>query len=130
MLEAVRRGFVRREIARSAAEEQRRIESGEQVAVGVNRFTEPDEKPVEILSIGPEVEEEQVARLRSFKARRDAGRVREALAGVENAARGTSNLLEAFVHAARHRATLGEICDRLRSVLGTYHQEAESFFRA
>ena len=120
MLAAIEAGFVQREIERAAYDYQRAVEAGEQVVVGVNRFTTEEKSDVPILRINEELEREQVERLRAVRARRDARATREALDLIEQAARGDENLMPHIIRAVEAYATLGEISDRLRLVFGEY----------
>jgi methylmalonyl-CoA mutase N-terminal domain/subunit len=122
MLRAVEEGYPQREIAESAYQTQRQIESGERVIVGVNAFRNEEEEPIPILKIDETVARGQVERLRAVKARRSAPRVAEALAGVERASRDGVNVVPSVVEAVKTYATLGEISDVLRSVFGTYRE--------
>jgi methylmalonyl-CoA mutase N-terminal domain/subunit len=120
MLRAIETGFVQQEIEHAAYEYQREIESGEQVVVGVNRFTIEEETSVPVLRIDPELERQQIERLSGVRARRDASATRDALGRVEQAARGEDNLVPHIIRAVEASATLGEISDLLRSVFGEY----------
>ncbi len=119
---AVETGWMQEQIGESAYRAQQAIERGDSVVVGVNRFADgmPDERSIPIERIAPGIEREQVERLRAFRAARDATAVRERLDDVRNAAAGTANLMPAFIEAVDSGATLGEICDVLRSVFGTH----------
>jgi len=118
---AIEGGFFQDEIHEAAFRIQQGIESGQRVVVGVNRFEEPEERPVEIQRIAEEEVAKQVARVRQLRAERDRAAVDAALAGVERAARGTDNLLPPMKEALRARATLGEVSDVLREVFGEHH---------
>jgi methylmalonyl-CoA mutase, N-terminal domain len=120
-VEAIEAGFYQDEIAEAAFRIQQGIESGERVVVGVNRFEDPDERPVEIQRIGEEEVTRQVARVRELRASRDRAAVDGGLQAVETAARGTGNLLRPMKEALRSRATLGEVSGVLRTVFGEYH---------
>jgi len=120
MLTAIETGFVQREIERAAYDYQRAVEGGEQVVVGVNRFTMDEKSDVPILRINEALEREQVDRLQAVRARRDEQATREALDLVEQAARSDENLMPHIIRAVEAYATLGEISDRLRSVFGEY----------
>ncbi|MFY9556594.1 MAG: methylmalonyl-CoA mutase family protein [Blastocatellia bacterium] len=120
MLRAIETGYVQREIEQAAYEYQRRVESGDQTVVGVNRFTSGETLPVPLLRIDPEVERQQIERLTRVRERRDKTAVLEALSAVERAARGDENLMPYIVGAVESYATLGEISDRLRVVFGEY----------
>jgi methylmalonyl-CoA mutase N-terminal domain/subunit len=118
---AIERGFVQDEIHEAAFKIQQGIESGVRVVVGVNRFKDPDERPVEVLRIGEAEVAAQVARLRALLGARDGQAVDRALAVVDATARGTGNLLPPIREALRARATLGEVSDVLRRVFGGHH---------
>jgi methylmalonyl-CoA mutase N-terminal domain/subunit len=120
MLRAIEKGYVGREIEHAAYEYQRRVESGEQIVVGVNRFTISESAPVPLLRIDPEFERQQIERLKRVRARRDTTAVEEALGRIEQAARGEDNLMPRIIDAVERYATLGEISDRLRGVFGEY----------
>jgi len=81
-----------------------------------------EEKPIPILYIDETVAEEQIARVKRLRARRDQARVGRALGGLRDAARGTDNLMHPILEAARAHATLGEMCDALREVFGEYEE--------
>ncbi len=121
MVEAISRGFVQREIQDAAYAWQRRVETGEQVVVGVNAYT-AEEAAVPVMKIDPALEAEQVTRLRALRARRSAVAVAAALEAVRAAARGTENLMPRILEAVKAEATLGEISDALRDVFGEYRE--------
>jgi methylmalonyl-CoA mutase N-terminal domain/subunit len=117
---AIEQGFFQDAIARSAYEFQKAQESGEQVVVGVNRFTD-DSPPVSI--VAPDfsaLESQQRARLAETKRRRDPMAVKAALADLRAAAAGTDQLMPPILTAVRARASLGDISDALREVWGVY----------
>ena len=120
LLRAVEQGFVQTEIQRAAYEYQQRVESGEQVVVGVNQFMAEQEKLVPTLRIDEEVEKTQVERVKALRAKRDAAKTTAALAEVERRAKGSENLMPAILDAVEAWATVGEISDALRRVFGEY----------
>jgi len=122
-LRAIERGEIQREIQESAYRHQRQVESGERVIVGVNRYQEGAQPPLEILRIDPRVEQDQLERLRAFKARRAPGPWRASLDAVSERAGSGENLLPVLVEAVLAGATVGEIAGRLRQVFGE-HREA------
>ena len=122
MLRAIETGYVQMEIQKAAFEYQKAVESGRQVVVGVNRFQQPEETPYPVLKVDPELEAEQVARLRALRSERDSLRVQEALRQVELAARGTENLMPRILAAVEAYATVGEISDAMRRVFGEYKE--------
>ncbi len=117
---AIEEGFYQHEIQDSAYRHQQLVESGQRVIVGVNRFTESSQREVEILRIGAELEAAQVERLAALRARRDAAAVTRSLDVVRRTAEGRDNLLPAMRDALAQLATVGEICNALRDVFGTY----------
>ena len=122
MLRAIETGFVQKEIQEAAFRYQKAVEKKEQIVVGVNRFQLPEELPYPVLRVDSALEAEQVSRLRQLRAERDAARVQEALRRVEEAARGTENLLPPILAAVEAYATVGEISNALRKVFGEYKE--------
>ena len=120
MIPAIERGFPQTEIANASYEYQRAIETGEQVIVGVNKFTEKDEKPIELLQIDESAERRQVERLRELKAKRSGAAVGTALANLKRVAEGTENTMPSILDAVRAYATVGEISEAFREVFGSY----------
>jgi methylmalonyl-CoA mutase, N-terminal domain len=113
-------GWTQRRIADSAYRLQRRVESGERVVVGVNRYVETDAKPVDITKVGPRHQEEQSKALRKLRAGRSKAKVDGHLAEIERAARGTDNLMPVLKAALADYVTIGECCRVLRGVFGEY----------
>jgi methylmalonyl-CoA mutase N-terminal domain/subunit len=125
MLAAVEQGYPQREIARSSYEFERRVNSGERVIVGVNRYRQEEKDPIPTLRIDESVQRAQIEKLRQLKTERDAASASAALARVRSAAEGSENLMPPIIEAAKAYATLQEICDVLRAVFGTYTDPAE-----
>ncbi len=123
---AIEDGYQKREIENTAYEHARRVDSGEQVVVGVNRYVLDEEIAPQLQRVDERVRDEQVARTAAVRAARDENAVRAALAAVATAASGTDNLLPPMREALRRRATLQEVCDVLRAEFGT-HSAQESF---
>jgi methylmalonyl-CoA mutase N-terminal domain/subunit len=122
-LRAIERGETQREIHESAYRFQRQVEQGDRVVVGVNRFQEDGETPPgDILRIDPELEQAQIERVRSLRARRDPARWAQALDALEGAARSDDNLVPAIIEAVVASATVGEIAERLREVFGEHKE--------
>jgi methylmalonyl-CoA mutase, N-terminal domain len=121
VLAGIEGGFFQSEIADAAYREQKRYEKGRLVKVGVNEFVDPDEGPIEILKIGPEVEPRQVEAVISLRSRRDGDRAEAALSRLKDAARTEDeNLMPLLVDCARAYCTEGEIVGALREVFGEY----------
>jgi methylmalonyl-CoA mutase, N-terminal domain len=124
MLPAIEAGFFRREIADAAFAYQRDVDAKRKLIVGVNAFQQPDEKPLETLTIDANVEQEQIADLRRVKARRDGEAVTRCLPAVRKTAATKKNLMPVLVDAARARCTVGEIMQTLADVFGRYEGAA------
>ncbi len=120
MIPAIERGFPQAEIAQASYDYQRAVERGEEVIVGVNRFTEEDEQPPELLQIDETAERRQIERVAEVKKRRSQAAVDRALAELRRAAEGTENTMPHILEAVRAYATVGEICDALKDVFGGY----------
>jgi methylmalonyl-CoA mutase N-terminal domain/subunit len=120
---AIEQGFVQDEIEQAAFRWQQEVEAGERVIVGVNRFTEGDEEPIELHRLDPAAEQRQLARTAKLRAERNAPAAAAALARVRAAARGDENLLPLLREALRESCTIGEICNELREEWGMYDQQ-------
>jgi methylmalonyl-CoA mutase, N-terminal domain len=117
---AIEQGFTQHEIEEAAFEHERKVEAGERVIVGVNRFAEAEEEAIELHSLDPEAERRQSERTQRVRAERDAGAAEAALTRVREAAREDENLLPAMREALAAMCTVGEICNALREEFGTY----------
>jgi methylmalonyl-CoA mutase N-terminal domain/subunit len=123
MVRAIELGYPQKEIAQSAYEFQKDVDSGERVIVGVNNFVSDGNEPIPILVVDHEVERKQKERILAFRQRRDQARWKEAVERVKSAcASDDENLMEAVLDAVRASATLGEICDCFREVMGVYRE--------
>lgn len=122
MAKAIETGIPKMRIEEAAAKKQARIDSGQDVIVGVNRFRSEDEQQLDILEINNTlVRENQLKRLNNLRKTRNNTKVDESLRALNHAAlSGEGNLLELSINAARNRATLGEISSTLESVFGRY----------
>jgi methylmalonyl-CoA mutase N-terminal domain/subunit len=124
MVEAVKRGYPQREIADSAFDLQREIDSGRRIVVGVNRFTEGDDGRTEILRIDPALERQQIDRVKAARANRDSAAVEQALEAIRRAASSEStNLMPLLITAGRAGVSEGEIVQALQSVWGDYREQ-------
>ncbi len=123
VLKGIEIGFFRKEIADAAYDYQRRVEAGEYVVVGINKYVDPDEK-IEIprFYIDPNVEPEQIAFLKKIKEERDNTAVQNALKRLKEAAETNKNLMPYIIDAVRVYATEGEIVNTLKSVFGAYKE--------
>jgi methylmalonyl-CoA mutase N-terminal domain/subunit len=121
-LRAIESGYIQREIQEAAYRYQRAVESNDAVVVGVNRFQIEEDSTTPTLRVDPVTESAQVERLRNLRARRDNDAADVSLARLEEAARGTENLLPRILAAVESFATVGEISHRLRRVWGEYRE--------
>jgi methylmalonyl-CoA mutase N-terminal domain/subunit len=120
MLRAIEQGYPQREIERRAYEHQRAVERGDRIVVGVNRFVADREPEVPSLAIDPQLERDQVARVRAMRASRNQPETDRALAALASAARTNDELVPPIVGAVVAHATVGEIADVLREIFGEY----------
>ncbi len=120
MINAIERGYPQAEIANASFEFQKSVERGESVIVGVNKFTERDEKPIELLQIDETAERRQIARLREVKSRRSQAEVDRTLNALRKAAEGSENTMPYILDAVRAYATVGEMCAAFKDVFGAY----------
>jgi methylmalonyl-CoA mutase, N-terminal domain len=121
-LRAIEAGYIQNEIQNAAYEDQRAVESGRRVVVGMNRFQLQNDHVVPTFRIDPALERAQLEKLREVRASRSADVVEERLSALESAAREDRNLMPPIIEAADVYATVGEISDRLRSVFGEYRE--------
>jgi methylmalonyl-CoA mutase N-terminal domain/subunit len=121
MIPAIERGYPQSEIAAASYRYQREIEAGERVIVGVNRFQQ-DDQPLDLLQIDDTAARAQEQKLAALRARRGNQQLQRSLDALRRAAEGTDNTMPYILDAVRAYATLGEICDALREVFGTYQE--------
>jgi methylmalonyl-CoA mutase N-terminal domain/subunit len=119
---AIKENFFQREIAEASFRYQQEVEEGQRIVVGVNRYQLETEQPIELLKIDPALEPGQVARLQAVRARRDSAAVEATLGELRRAAAGDVNLMPLLVEASRAYVTMGEICDALREIWGTWRE--------
>ncbi|HEY3462146.1 MAG TPA: methylmalonyl-CoA mutase family protein [Gaiellaceae bacterium] len=123
VIPAIEQNFMQREIAEASFRYQSEVERGERVIVGVNRYEQQEEQPIEILRIDPALEQKQIERVQAVRERRDAAAAEAALARLkEDAAHDGRNLMEPMMDASRAYVTIGEMCDALREVWGTWRE--------
>jgi methylmalonyl-CoA mutase N-terminal domain/subunit len=120
MLKAIDTGYPQREIAEAAFAYQRQLEKNEKIVVGVNKYSIPEEIPIQTLKIAKELEERQIQRVRKVKRERNTTSVRDALKLVAEACRSGENLMPPICEAVRNSATVGEISDIFRAEFGVY----------
>jgi len=117
---AIEQGFIQDEIAKSAYEYQRQIESGEKIIVGVNKFQTTEKNTIPGFKIDEQVQTMQVEKLKALKAKRDNDKVSASLKALNQKAISGENLMPAVLEAVENYCTLGEIADELRRVCGEY----------
>lgn len=129
MTKAIEAGIPKLRIEEAAARKQARIDSSQDIIVGVNKYRLEKEDPLHILDVDNQmVRRQQIERLEKIKSTRNTEKVKETLHKLTEAAKsGQGNLLEIAVDAARNRATLGEISDALETVFGRYKAQIKSF---
>jgi len=120
MARAIETGMPKLRIEESAARRQARIDQGKDTIVGINKYKVKEETTIEVLDIPSTVRDEQIARLKDIKARRDNEAVQKALKKITTVAEKGGNLLEATIEAVRLRATVGEVSDAMEKVFGRY----------
>ena len=123
-VKAIESGYIQKEIADSAYQYQKEIETNQRILVGVNEFQVREEPLKDILRIPPQVERYQKGKLAKIKTERDNGKVKERLALLKKVAQGTDNIMLPILDAVRSYATLGEISDTLREVFGEYKERS------
>ena len=122
MVEAIKQNYPQREIADASFRYQQEVDEGGRIVVGVNRYADQPEEPIEILRIDPALERKQIDRLQTAKARRRGEDVERALGVLREAAATEANLMEPILDCARAGATEGEIVESLQRVFGTYSE--------
>jgi methylmalonyl-CoA mutase, N-terminal domain len=122
MLKAIENGYPQREIQEAAYQYQKAVEREDAIVVGVNKFQMQEDTTIPILKVDEQIERDQIERVRSVRARRDAKRAENALAKLAEAAGGTENLLPRILEAVESHVTVGEISHKLRKVWGEYRE--------
>ncbi|MBF0709183.1 methylmalonyl-CoA mutase family protein [Alkalihalobacillus hwajinpoensis] len=117
---AVEQGYMQREIHQASYETQKKIESGEEVVVGMNQYTLEDEPKPELHRIDPELQRKQIEKIESLRSTREPNRVSARLEELRMGAKGTSNLMPLIINCVRDYCTVGEICGVLREEFGEY----------
>lgn len=119
-VQAIEQGFIQDEIAKSAYQYQRKIETGEKIVVGMNRFRSDAAGGIPVFGIDDSIRQVQTQRLNELRRQRDPARVDTLLQILNDAASGDDNIMPAVIQAVENRVTLGEIADTLREVYGEY----------
>ena len=122
VLRCIENGFFQREIADAAFEFERRLEANERIIVGVNAYKDGEGGDLPTLRIGPEIEKDQVRRLKALRGRRDNTSVKHRLEELKTAARGSDNLMPSLLGCVKAYVTEGEIMAALKEVFGVYRE--------
>ena len=123
MVAAIERSYPQREIAEASYRYQMEVDQKEKIIVGVNSYV-TEEKPLDILQIDETVAHRQAERLNKLRAERSSDEVARRLAALRSASEGRENLMPFIYDAVKSYATLGEICDAMKDVFGTYEEVA------
>lgn len=123
MIKGIENGFFQREIAEASYRYQKEVEKKERVIVGVNQFTVDERTPIETLKIDETVQKKQIERLKKLRLKRDKKKVEDSLDELKKVAEGEENLMYPILDCVRSYATVGEICNVLRSVFGEYREK-------
>jgi len=117
---AIEQGYIQNEIARSAYDYQRKIETGEKIIVGVNRFQVKEENPIPVFKIDDSIRDEQIQKIVRLRETRNKEQVTRCLETIRQKASGSENIMPAVIDAVENYCTLGEIADELRKLFGEY----------
>ncbi len=121
-LKAIEKGYVQQEIANSAYDYQKAVDSGEQAIVGVNKYTTQENHDEEIIHVGEDLQVKQIERLRKLRRERDNQKVKQVLDKVCSMAKSDENIMPVMIEAVEAYATVGEISDALRQAFGEYRE--------
>jgi methylmalonyl-CoA mutase N-terminal domain/subunit len=124
MIKGIETGFFQREIADASYMYQKEVERKERVVVGVNQFTVGEKRSIETLKIDEAVQKKQIARLKKLRLKRDTKKVEETLDELKKVAQREGNLMYPILECVKCYATVGEICNVLRSIYGEYREKA------
>jgi methylmalonyl-CoA mutase N-terminal domain/subunit len=120
---AIKENFFQREIAEASFRYQSEVESSQRIVVGVNKYVQDDETPIDILKVDAALEQKQIDRVRAMRAGRDSAAAETTLARLkDDAAHDGRNLMGPIVDAAKAGVTMGEMCDALRDVWGVWRE--------
>ncbi|MBY6035581.1 methylmalonyl-CoA mutase family protein [Fictibacillus nanhaiensis] len=117
---AVEQGYMQREIHHTSYETQKKIENGQEIIVGMNKFTIENEPQPDLLRVDPELGEKQREKLHTLKSNRDQNRVSAQLESLRSAAKGKDNLMPVILECVKSYCTVGEVCGVLREEFGEY----------
>ncbi len=117
---AIEQGFIQNEIAKSAYEYQRNIETGDKIIVGVNKFQSNDEGAIPVLKVNDNIRDAQIQKLNKLRSNRDNAKIDQCLQILNDKCNSGENIMPSVVEAVENKCTLGEIADTLREVYGEY----------
>jgi methylmalonyl-CoA mutase N-terminal domain/subunit len=121
MVEAIKTGYIQKEIQESAYRKQKEIDEEKKIVVGINKYRWGNQgEEMELLKVDPKLEKAQKERLEKLKRKREQKFVKKTLNEVKNAAESGENLMPSIIKAERAKATLNEISDQLRKIFGEY----------
>ena len=123
IVKAIDTGYVQKEISNSAYKQQLSIENNEQIVVGLNKFQSGETHTTEVSKSDGSLQDKQIKKVRELKARRDNARVESELINLRSCAKTKENIMPFIINAVKSYATIGEICDNLRSEFGIYREE-------
>ncbi len=122
MIQAIENGYVQTEIQQAAYRFEKEVENSERIIIGVNKFQVDEDEQPELLKINLKVQEEQIKFLKQVRSQRNNNEVDKKLISLKNAAQGESNLIPYILAAVKSYASVGEICNALRSIFGEYKE--------
>jgi methylmalonyl-CoA mutase N-terminal domain/subunit len=123
VVQAIKENFFQREIAEASFRYQSEVEAQQRIVVGVNRYAVADENPIPLHRVDPALEQKQIRRVQTLRARRDSAAVESALVRLKaDAARDDRNLMPAIIEASRAYVTMGEMCEAFREVWGIWRE--------
>jgi len=126
VIQAIENGFIQKEISEASFRRYQKIENGEDIIVGVNKFVNDEDLTIKIMKSNPEEEKRQVEKLKRLRNKRDNDRVKKTLEKLKKSAERNDNLVFPILETVKSYATIGEICDVLRDVFGEYDQSSPS----
>lgn len=122
VIRCIENGFIQKEIQNSSYDFQKKVDSNEEIIVGVNQYIETEKFKTPVLKVSPQLEKDQVQRLKKYKKNRNQKLAKNCLEKIKVAAAGTDNLMPLFIEALEAKCTLGEISHALRDVFGLYKE--------
>ena len=119
-IKAIEQGWIANEIANSAYDYQKQIDSKKKIIVGINKYIEPDEPEIDLMKIDPKKVKAQIRSVKSIKQKRNNDQVKSKLFDLKLVAQSTGNVIPAIIDCVKSECTLGEISDQFRSIFGEH----------